>query len=286
MQILDGKIASDKILSDIKSELALYNKERKPSLAVIMVGENPASHSYVLSIIRYCDKVGYDYHLLKLPLTITEEKIIQEIHRINESDYIDGLMVQLPLPKHINQQRIIDNINPNKDIDGFHPLNFGKMSLGIGGFKPATPYGICKLLDFYNIETKGKHVVVLGRSNIVGKPISIMLGNEFNIGKATVTSTQIHTPDELRYNMTRSADIIVIGIGAPNYLKAEHIKDGAVIVDVGINDVNGKLVGDVDFESIKEKAAWCSPTPRGTGLMTIAALLLNTFQSYKNNFCL
>ena len=213
---------------------------------------------------------------------IPEKEILNVINNINDDDSYQGVIVQMPIPNHINSQNIINAISPDKDIDGFHPYNFGKMSMGIDSFRPATPYGITKLLQHYDIETRGKHCVVIGRSNIVGKPISIMLGNDFTIGNCTVTLLHIETPRELLMKQCQMADIIVVAVGIKKFITSDMVKQGAIVIDVGINRTDdGRLVGDVDFENVKDKCSWITPVPGGVGPMTIASLMLNTLKSYK-----
>jgi methylenetetrahydrofolate dehydrogenase (NADP+)/methenyltetrahydrofolate cyclohydrolase len=212
---------------------------------------------------------------------ITAFELVEEVKRLNKS-YYDGFIVQLPLPKHIKADAIINEISAYKDIDGFHPLNFGKMALGQKSMRPATAYGILKLIEYYKIDTSGKHIVVIGRSNIVGKPISIMLGNDFNIGRATVTSCDINTPKSLLDEECKKADIVIVAVGKPGLVTADMIKEGSVVIDVGIYKLeSGKLVGDCDFEEVRKKASWITPVPGGVGPMTISGLILNTLQAWK-----
>ncbi len=290
MRILDGKMVSDSILSETSGRIELHietSKEtigytvKRPAMAIVIVGSNPASETYVKAKMKACEKSGIDSKLIRFDENITTYDLLTEVKQLNKSN-IDGFIVQLPLPSHINTAGIINEISPEKDIDGFHPLNFGKMAIGQKSMRPATPYGILKLLEYYKIETNGKKVVVIGRSNLVGKPISIMLGNDFGVGRATVTSCDINTPKWLLDEETKKADIVIVAVGKRNILTADMIKEGAVIVDVGINRTeDGRLVGDVDFESVCEKAGWISPVPGGVGPMTIAALALNTYESWK-----
>lgn len=284
-KILDGKKLSELIISDIEQEISLLLNDdiNPPKLGVILVGNNPASESYVHNKIRACKKAGIQHILIKLDDNITESDLLLEIEKLNKSD-IDGFIVQLPLPKHINVQNIVNSIDPNKDVDGFHPINFGKTALGLPSMKPATPYGILKLIKMNKIETKGKHVVVVGRSNIVGKPISIMLGNDFNIGRATVTSCDINTPRDLLLSELKIADIIIIAVGKPGFLTGDMVKDGVIVIDVGINKIDNKIVGDVDFDSVYEKCSLITPVPGGVGPMTISALVINTLNSWKNKY--
>ena len=286
--ILDGKAVSEKRLVDLKETIAGFIKSNqlgytisKPSIAIVIVGSNPASETYVKAKMRACEKAGIEHKLMRFEETITNFDLYNEVCKLNQSHF-DGFIVQLPLPEHIDADAIIGTIDPNKDIDGFHPLNFGKMAIGQPSMRPATPYGILKLIQHYDIETKGKHVVVIGRSNLVGKPISIMLGNDFGIGRSTVTSCDINTPPELLKTQTRMADIIIVAVGKPNLLTVDMVKEGAVVIDVGINRTEeGKLVGDVDYDNVSKVTSWISPVPGGVGPMTVAGLILNTFESWK-----
>ena len=288
--ILDGKLVSNQILSDVKdkieghieaSEPRLGYQIAKPSMAIVLVGNNPASESYVKGKLKACEKAGINHNLIRFNEDITAFELLEEVKRLNKSSY-DGFIVQLPLPAHIKPDPIINEISAYKDIDGFHPLNFGKMALGQKSMRPATAYGILKLLEWYQIETKGKHVVVIGRSNIVGKPISIMLGNDFSIGRSTVTSCDINTPKSLLIEECQKADIVIVAVGKPCLVTADMIKEGAVVIDVGINKLDsGKLVGDCDFGAIAEKASWVTPVPGGVGPMTITGLILNTYEAWK-----
>ena len=286
--ILDGKAVSEKILLDLKEKIDGLIKSNhlgytiaKPSIAIVIVGSNPASETYVKAKMRACEKAGIEHKLMRFEETITNFDLYNEVCKLNQSHF-DGFIVQLPLPEHIDADAIIGAIDPSKDIDGFHPLNFGKMAIGQRSMRPATPYGILKLIQHYNIETKGKHVVVIGRSNLVGKPISIMLGNDFGIGRSTVTSCDINTPLELLKTQTRMADIIIVAVGKPNLLTVDMVKEGSVVIDVGINRTeDGKLVGDVDYDNVSKVTSWISPVPGGVGPMTVAGLILNTFESWK-----
>ena len=288
--ILDGKLVSNHILNEVKNkiDIQIENSESRlgyqisrPSMAIVLVGNNPASESYVKGKTKACEKSGINYNVIRLDETISTFELLEEVKRLNKSSY-DGFIVQLPLPKHIKSHAIINEISAYKDIDGFHPLNFGKMTLGQKSMRPATAYGILKLIEYYNIETNGKHVVVIGRSNIVGKPISIMLGNDFNIGRATVTSCDINTPKELLIEETKKADIVIVAVGKPGLLTSDMVKEGVVVIDVGINRLDsGRLVGDCDFDAIVEKASWITPVPGGVGPMTISGLILNTYEAWK-----
>lgn len=286
--ILDGKAVSEKILNDLKEQIDVICKPndggfsiKRPSIGIVIVGNNPASETYVKAKMKACEKSGIEHKLIRFEETISNFDLYNEVCKLNQSHF-DGFIVQLPLPEHIDADAIIGSIDPNKDIDGFHPLNFGKMAIGQPSMRPATPYGILKLIQHYDIETKGKHVVVIGRSNLVGKPISIMLGNDFGIGRSTVTSCDINTPKELLKTQTRMADIIIVAVGKPNLLTADMVKEGSVVIDVGINRTEeGKLVGDVDFDNVSKVTSWISPVPGGVGPMTVAGLILNTFGSWK-----
>lgn len=289
-KILDGKLVSDKLLQEVSEKINSHissSKEKigfelsRPSMAIVLVGNNSASESYVKGKLKACEKAGINHNLIRFDESITAFELVEEVKKLNKSSY-DGFIVQLPLPSHIKSDAIINEISAYKDIDGFHPLNFGKMSLGQKSMRPATAYGILKLIEHYNIETKGKHVVVIGRSNIVGKPISIMLGNDFNIGRATVTSCDINTPKYLLKEECQKADIVIIAVGKPGLLTSDMVREGVVVIDVGINKLNtGKLVGDCDFEEISKKASWITPVPGGVGPMTISGLILNTFEAWK-----
>ena len=290
MNILDGKLVSNEILTGVKEKIDYHISQSndkigytisKPSMAIVLVGNNPASESYVKGKLKACDKAGINHTLIRFDESITAFDLLEEVKKLNKSSY-DGFIVQLPLPSHIKPDSIINEISAYKDIDGFHPLNFGKMALGQKSMRPATAYGILKLIEYYNIDTKGKHVVVIGRSNIVGKPISIMLGNDFNIGRATVTSCDINTPKELLIEETKKADIVIVAVGKPGLLTADMVKEGVVVIDVGINKLDtGKLVGDCEFDAISEKASWITPVPGGVGPMTISGLILNTYDAWK-----
>jgi methylenetetrahydrofolate dehydrogenase (NADP+)/methenyltetrahydrofolate cyclohydrolase len=250
-------------------------------MAILLVGNNPASESYVKGKIKACEKAGISAELFRYEDMITNYELLQEVKKFNKSKF-DGFIVQFPLPDHIDKESIINEISAYKDIDGFHPINFGKMAIGQKSMRPATAYGILKLLQHYEIDTLGKHVVVVGRSNIVGKPISIMLGNDFDIGRATVTSCDINTPKSLLNEQCQKADIIIVAVGKPGLITADMIKEGAVVIDVGINRLeSGKLVGDCDFEEVSKKASWITPVPGGVGPMTITGLILNTFEAWK-----
>ena len=286
MKIIDGKMISNLIKEEIKQEVEKIIKkgERPPHLAAILVGNDGASLTYVGSKVRSCKQVGFDSTLLKLPAEISQKDLLNKIHELNNDDKIDGFIVQLPLPNHIDEEKVLMTVNPNKDVDGFHPSNFGKMALNMESFIPATPYGIIELLKRYEINTSGKNTVVIGRSNIVGRPISILLSRKGNPGDSTVTL--VHSRTKNLESFTKNADIIVSALGVPDFLKSEMVKKGVIIIDVGItrvkDDSNSKgyvIKGDVDFESVKEKASFITPVPGGVGPMTIAMLLKNTLFS-------
>ncbi|MBT3560458.1 MAG: bifunctional methylenetetrahydrofolate dehydrogenase/methenyltetrahydrofolate cyclohydrolase FolD [Flavobacteriaceae bacterium] len=286
MIILDGRKTS----SDIKDEIAVAVKKivaggsRAPHLAAVIVGEDGASLTYVGSKVRACKKVGFDSTLVKLPKTTTEDELLNKVHELNNNDAIDGYIVQLPLPSHIDSQKILVAVDPAKDVDGFHPTNFGKMALNLPTFISATPYGVMELLERYNVETEGKHTVVIGRSDIVGRPISILMSRKSNPGNSTVTLA--HSRTKNIQELTRKADIIISALGSPNFVKADMVKEGVVVVDVGITRVKDdsekgyKIVGDVDYENVSKKASYITPVPGGVGPMTIAMLLKNTLQAY------
>lgn len=282
MQLLDGK----KISEDIKDEITIEvnkmkaNGEKVPHLAAVIVGNDGASLTYVGSKVKACERVGFESTLVKLPSTISELELLKKIEELNQDDNIDGFIVQLPLPKQIDEQKVLMAVDPGKDVDGFHPENFGKMALDMTTFIPATPFGILELLERYNVETSGKHTVVIGRSHIVGRPMSILMGRKGFPGNSTVTLTHSHTKNISQ--ITTQADIIITALGVPNYLKAEMVKEGVVVIDVGITRVSDdsekgyKITGDVDFENVSKKASYITPVPGGVGPMTIAMLLKNT----------
>ena len=286
MKIIDGKSVSNLIKDEIKKEVdnIISKGHRPPHLAAVLVGEDGASLTYVGSKVRSCQRVGFNSTLIKLSDDILESKLLDKIQELNKNDDIDGFIVQLPLPKHINEEKVLLAIDPNKDVDGFHPTNFGKMALNMKTFIPATPYGIMELLKRYNIDTVGKHTVVIGRSHIVGRPISILMNSKGNPGDSTVTV--VHSRTRNIEEFTKNADIIITALGIPDFLNSNMIKEGVVIIDVGItrvkddNHPKGYVIkGDVDFESVKSKASYITPVPGGVGPMTIAMLLKNTLQS-------
>ena len=277
---IDGKAFSQTVLEKIREEHSqLKEKYGKPAgLSVVIVGNNPASQVYVKNKIRACENVGFYSENIELDENISEKELLQEIDKLNKNDRIDGILVQLPLPAHINELKIIDSISPEKDVDGFHVSNIGKMVIGDEtGFLSCTPYGIMQLLEEYKIEIAGKDAVIIGRSNIVGKPMALMLIQK----GATVQVCNSNTKD-LRKKLSK-ADIIIVAAGVPKLLKKEDVKEGAVVIDVGINRVDGKICGDVDYEEVAEKTSYITPVPGGVGPMTIASLIKNTFKSYKNS---
>ena len=277
---IDGKAFSQTVLEKIKEEHSqLKEKYGKPAgLAVVIVGNNSASQVYVKNKIRACENVGFYSENIELDENISEKELLQEIDKLNKNERINGILVQLPLPAHINELKIIDSISPEKDVDGFHVSNIGKMVIGDEtGFLSCTPYGIMQLLEEYKIEIAGKDAVIIGRSNIVGKPMALMLIQK----GATVQVCNSNTKD-LRKKLSK-ADIIIVAAGVPKLLKKEDVKEGAVVIDVGINRVDGKICGDVDYEEVAEKTSYITPVPGGVGPMTISSLIKNTFKSYKNS---
>ncbi|WP_353087467.1 bifunctional methylenetetrahydrofolate dehydrogenase/methenyltetrahydrofolate cyclohydrolase FolD [Flavobacterium sp.] len=283
MIILDGKKVSEDIKNEITAEVQKMrdNNEKVPHLAAIIVGNDGASLTYVNSKVKACDRVGFESTLIRMPSTTSETELLKKIKQLNEDEAIDGFIVQLPLPKQIDTQHILMSIDPSKDVDGFHPENFGKMALDMTTFIPATPYGILELLERYDVQTKGKHTVVIGRSHIVGRPMSILMGRNHFPGNSTVTLTHSHTKNINQ--ITTQADIIITALGVPNFLKAEMVKDDVVVIDVGITRIPDesspkgyRIVGDVDFENVSKKASYITPVPGGVGPMTIAMLLKNT----------
>lgn len=276
MILIDGREVSKKIRLELKNEVdGLIEKGTKPGLAVVIVGDNKASQSYVRSKERVCNKLGMHSKKIALKIETSESELLDIINRLNYDDKIHGILVQLPLPNHIDEMKVIESILPEKDVDGFHPINAGKLLIGQDSLKPCTPYGIIKLLEEYKIDIESKNAVVIGRSNIVGKPISIMLLEK----NATVTICHSRTKD--LKNITKAADIVVVALGKPKYLTEDMIKEGAVIIDVGINSVDGKIVGDVDFDNVKDKASFITPVPGGVGPMTITMLMSNTVKACK-----
>lgn len=288
MQLLDGKLLSENIKSELAAEVdqIIARGGKRPHLAAVLVGENAASQVYVQSKIRSCEQVGFKSTLIRESADITEEALLQIVQELNNDPDVDGFIVQLPLPKHIDEERVTLAIDHRKDVDGFHPINFGRMAQGLPAYLPATPYGIMEMLRRYNIETAGKHCVVVGRSNIVGTPISILLSRKGYPGDCTVTLTHSRTKD--LPGEVRRADIVVAAIGIPEFVKGDWIKEGAVVIDVGINRIEDasrksgtRLVGDVDFEGASARCSHITPVPGGVGLMTVAALMINTLKACK-----
>lgn len=286
MTTIDGKLVSQAIKDEIKNktEILLQSGKRAPHLAAILVGNNGASETYVASKIKSCKEVGIKSSLLRMEHNVTEEELANAIAVMNNDAELDGILVQLPLPAHIDEQKIINLINPEKDVDGFHPENAGKMMLGLPSYLPATPFGIMLLLKYYNIETAGKHAVVIGRSNIVGRPMSVLLSRNESPGNCTVTLCHSKTKNLKEICLT--ADIIVAALGKVGFLKEDMVKEGAVVIDVGItrvDDPNKKsgfaIKGDVDFDNVAPKCSYITPVPGGVGVMTIAALLMNTYEA-------
>jgi methylenetetrahydrofolate dehydrogenase (NADP+)/methenyltetrahydrofolate cyclohydrolase len=290
MVLIDGKATANQIKNEIAEEVkAIKSKgERAPHLAAVLVGNDGASLTYVGSKVRSCEKVGFDSSLIRLPEETTEAELLAKIAELNQDDTLDGYIVQLPLPKHIDEEKVLLAIDPKKDVDGFHPSNFGRMALELETFIPATPFGIMQLIERYDIDTQGKHVVVIGRSHIVGRPISILMSQKGAYGNATVTVAHSRTKDLKA--LTQQADIIVSALGVPGFVTADMVKEGVVIIDVGITRVEDAskqkgyyITGDVDFESVAQKASYITPVPGGVGPMTIAMLLKNTLLARKWN---
>jgi methylenetetrahydrofolate dehydrogenase (NADP+)/methenyltetrahydrofolate cyclohydrolase len=287
MEILNGKIVSQHIKNELKSvvDKLILDGKRVPHLAAILVGNNGASETYVASKIKNCEEIGFKSSLIRLNENIEERELIDAIMELNQNDSIDGILVQLPLPLHFNEEKIINLINPNKDVDGFSPISIGKMVLGMPTFIPATPFGVMLMLEYYKIETSGKHAVIIGRSNIVGRPMSILLNQNGKYGNCTVTVC--HSRTKNIKEICLNADIIVAAIGIPEFVKSDMVKDGAVVIDVGITRVKDEtkksgfgIKGDVDFDGVSPKCSFISPVPGGVGLMTISALLKNTLNAY------
>lgn len=294
MTILDGRKISNQIKDEIAAEVSKMkeNGEKVPHLAAVLVGNDGASLTYVGSKVRACKRIGFESTLVQMSNTTSEVELLDKIEELNNDDNIDGFIVQLPLPPQINTQKVLLAVDPNKDVDGFHPMNFGKMALDMSTFIPATPFGILELIERYGVETKGKHTVVIGRSHIVGRPMSILMGRKGFPGNSTVTVTHSHTKNIA--DITRQADIVISALGVPNFLKADMVKDDVVIIDVGITRVPDetkekgyRITGDVDFENVSKKASFITPVPGGVGPMTIAMLLKNTLlareQHNRNN---
>lgn len=290
MTIIDGKLVAQAIKDDLKNkvEILLHSGKRAPHLAAILAGNNGASETYVASKIKNCSEVGFKSSLVRLDENVQEDELANAIAIMNEDKELDGILVQLPLPQHIDEQKILSLISPDKDVDGFHPVNAGKMMLGLPSYLPATPYGIMLLLKYYNIDTAGKHAVVIGRSNIVGRPMSVLLSQNTLPGNCTVTLC--HSKTKNLKEICQSADIIIAALGKVGFLKADMVKEGAVVVDVGITRVDDPkkksgfaIKGDVDFETVAPKCSYITPVPGGVGVMTIAALLMNTYEAALNH---
>ena len=287
MILLDGKATSASLQAQIAAEVDFFLDKgwRRPHLTAILVGDDGASQTYVANKERSCKKVGFDSTVLRLPASTTEEELLKEVKRLNNDDSVDGFIIQLPLPKHIDEQKIIEAVSPSKDVDGFHPENVGRLCLGLDTFVSATPYGIITLLEEYGIETRGKHCVVLGRSNIVGRPIANLRSAKAKPGDCTVTICHSRTQNIEEY--TRSADIIIAALGVPGFVKADMVKEGAVVIDVGITRVPAetekgyRIMGDVDFDAVAPKCSYITPVPGGVGPMTIVSLMRNTLKAYK-----
>jgi methylenetetrahydrofolate dehydrogenase (NADP+) / methenyltetrahydrofolate cyclohydrolase len=286
MQILDGKTVAEAVKVHIKAQTILHKNEKgiTPHLAAILIGSNGASETYVASKIKNCADVGFKSTLIRFDVSVTEVEITESIKKLNDDDDVHGILVQLPLPKHINESAIINLIDPKKDVDGFHPISVGKLVQGVDTFVPATPLGVMMMLKHYNIETEGKNAVVIGRSNIVGRPMSILLSANTNPGNCTVTLC--HSRTKNLEKICAEADIIVAALGIPGFLTADMVKEGAVVIDVGITRVADEtkksgfaIKGDVDFENVAPKCSYITPVPGGVGLMTIAALLQNTLRA-------
>jgi methylenetetrahydrofolate dehydrogenase (NADP+)/methenyltetrahydrofolate cyclohydrolase len=290
MLVLDGKIAAAAVKASLQKQTAAIaaNGKRAPHLAAILVGNNGASETYVASKVKNCEETGFLSSLIRLDENVSEDILLETIQKLNNDNTVDGILVQLPLPKHISDQKVIEAIDPKKDVDGFHPVNVGKLVQGLETFIPATPYGIMLLLEHFNIDTKGKHAVVVGRSNIVGRPMSILLSSNVNKGNCTVTICHSHTPNIESF--CKEADILVAALGKPGFITANMVKPGAVIIDVGITRVADdttksgfRIKGDVSYNEVSEVASAITPVPGGVGLMTIAGLLKNTMQAYMQN---
>lgn len=288
MLLLDGKIASQSVkenLTTATKQLIVAGK-RPPHLAAILIGNNGASETYVASKVKFSGEIGFASTLIRFDNSIGEKELLDKIEELNQDDNVDGILVQLPLPKHISEANVINSIHPDKDVDGFHPVSVGRLVQGLDTFIPATPYGIMLMLEHYKLETKGKHAVVIGRSNIVGRPMSILLSSNIPYGNCTVTICHSHTPDLKQ--LTLQADIIIAALGRSEFVKADMVKEGAIVIDVGITRVEDttaakgyRIKGDVDFKEVSTVASALSPVPGGVGLMTIAGLMKNTLAAYQ-----
>jgi methylenetetrahydrofolate dehydrogenase (NADP+)/methenyltetrahydrofolate cyclohydrolase len=286
MELLDGKYVSEKLKGEIAEEAAkiLERTGRKPHLVAVLVGHDGGSETYVASKMKNCERVGFKSSLVRYENDVTEEELLNKVAELNADADIDGIIVQLPLPKHIDPEKVTEKIDYRKDVDGFHPINLGRMQRNLPSFIPATPYGITLMLKEYNIDTTGKHCVVVGRSNIVGSPMSILMARNTQPGNCTVTICHSRTPDIKSF--TLQADILIVAIGKKNFITADMVKDGVIVIDVGMNRETStvtksgyKLYGDVDFENVAAKSSWITPVPGGVGLMTIIGLLKNTLAS-------
>ncbi len=290
MQILDGKSCASAYKEKITSEVfsGTSKGSRKPHLAAVLVGNDGASVTYVASKVKTCKEIGFESTLIRFPETVSQQELIETVDKLNADDTLDGIIVQLPLPKHIDSDEVTLRIDPTKDVDGFHPGSLGRLLLGLPGFVPATPKGIMMLLEFYKINTAGMHAVIIGRSNIVGTPLSVLLSRNQNPGNCTVTLCHSRTTD--LKSITLQADLVVAAIGIPEFLKADMVKPGAIVIDVGITRVidttspkGYKILGDAEFQPLAEKCSWITPVPGGVGAMTIAALMQNTLEAWKRN---
>jgi methylenetetrahydrofolate dehydrogenase (NADP+) / methenyltetrahydrofolate cyclohydrolase len=289
MQLIDGKALSQTIKEEIAQEVEQIknNGGKIPHLAAVLIGEDPASEVYVRNKVKSCEMVGFKSTLVRRDSSTSEEELLQIVDELNNDDDIDGFIVQLPLPKHINEEKITLAIDPRKDVDGFHPVNFGRMAQGLPCYLPATPFGILQMLERYKIEVSGAECVVLGRSNIVGTPVSILLSRKANPGNATVTLCHSRTKDLAKH--TRRADILIVSLGVPEFVTADMVKEGAVVIDVGINRVEDasrkrgyRLAGDVKFDEVAPKCSFITPVPGGVGPMTVTSLMMNTLKSARN----
>ena len=288
MKILDGKALSNTLKEEIKAEVDILKEKglRPPHLSAVLVGNNPASEAYMRNKVKSCDKVGFSSELIRRPVEVTQGEILDIVRQLNQDEKVDGFIVQLPLPDHIDEEQILLAIDPAKDVDGFHPYNFGCMAQGLDSFLPATPYGILIMLERYGVETRGKNVTVIGRSNIVGTPLSILLSRKSKMGNATVTLAHSRTKD--LKNLCLGSDIIISALGKPFFVTQDMVSEGTVIIDVGINRIEdltrkrgSRLVGDVDFDKVAPNCSFITPVPGGVGPMTVAALMMNTLKSYK-----
>lgn len=287
MQIIDGNALAQQIKKELKEkvDIATAGGKRPPHLAAVLIGDHPASRSYVTNKVKSCSDAGFNSTLIHRPAEISQDGLLEIVHQLNDDPEIDGFIVQLPLPEHIHEMEITMAIKPSKDVDGFHPMNLGLMTLGLPAYLPATPMGIMQMLERYHIDISGKTCCVIGRSNIVGTPISILLSRKGKPGDATVMLTHSRTPDIKK--LALQADVLVVALGKPNFLTADMVKEGAVVIDVGINRVDDptkksgfRLVGDVDYDQVAPKCSYITPVPGGVGPMTVTSLLLNTWKAY------